>query len=203
MGYVFFYDFSYYINNTERILQFWRGGMSFHGGFIGLLCAMFITAIITKKKFYDVSDFLAPLAPIGLGLGRIGNFINGELYGRPTDLPWGMIFRDRLAGRIPRHPSQLYEAFFEGLVLFVILWIYSSKPRPRMGASGLFLFGYGFFRFMCEFFRQPDAHLGFVAFGWMSMGQFLCLPMMLWGVVLLYLAHGREKKPGEALLEEV
>ena len=129
--------------------------------------------------------------PLGLGAGRIGNFINGELWGRPTDLPWGMVFP--FVDARPRHPSMLYEALLEGLVLFLILWLYSSRPRPTMAVSGLFLFCYGVFRFAVEFVREPDAHLGFIAFGWMTMGHLLSLPMILFGLLLLLLAHRRPR----------
>ncbi len=143
--------------------------------------------IIVGKTFFQTMDFFAPLVPPGLFFGRIGNFINAELWGRVTDAPIGMVFPG--AGPLPRHPSQLYEAFLEGLVLFILLWAYSAKPRPRMAVSGLFASGYGTFRFIVEFFREPDAHLGFVALGFLSMGQMLCVPMILGGALLMLYAY--------------
>lgn len=191
LGYVLFYDFATFIHHPVEILKIWKGGMSFHGGLLGVMAGIWLYARRTKRGFFQVTDFVAPLTPLGLCAGRIGNFINGELWGRPTDLPWGMIFADPMAGFVPRHPSQLYQAALEGIVLFVILWSYSAKPRPTMAVSGMFSLLYGLFRFSAEFFREPDAHLGFVAFDWMSMGQVLSLPMMALGVVLLWLAHRR------------
>jgi phosphatidylglycerol:prolipoprotein diacylglycerol transferase len=146
-----------------------------------------------RSGFFRLADFAAPLIPPGLGFGRLGNFINGELWGQPTDLPWGMVFPG--AGPLPRHPSQLYEAFLEGLVLFLILWWFSRTPRPLRAVSGLFLAAYGGFRFLVEFVRTPDAHLGHLAFGWMTMGQILSLPMLLLGLLLLWLAYA-PGKPG-------
>ena len=143
----------------------------------------------TDVRFFQIMDFIAPVVPIGLGCGRIGNFINGELWGAPSSVPWAMIFPGQLAGDVARHPSQLYEALLKGLLLFIILWFYSSKPRPRMAVSGLFLLGYGVFRFGVEFVREPDAHLGYLAFDWVTMGQALSLPMIILGFVLLILAY--------------
>ena len=171
------------------IFRVWEGGMSFHGGFLGVLFAMFIYAQKQNRKFFDVMDFLAPLTPIGLGAGRVGNFINGELWGRTTDVPWGMVFPG--AGEQPRHPSQLYEFFLEGVVLFIVLWIFSSKKRPLMAVSGMFALGYGLFRFIVEFARQPDSHLNFIAFDWLTMGQLLSAPMIILGIVLLWLAYNK------------
>jgi len=163
--------------------------MSFHGGLIGALLAMLWFARKTNSGFFNVIDFIAPVVPIGLGCGRIGNFINGELWGTPSALPWAMIFPDPRAGGIARHPSQLYEALLEGLLLFVILWLYSSKPRPMMAVSGLFLLGYGVFRFGVEFVRVPDAHIGNLAFGWVTMGQVLSFPMIILGIVSMVWAY--------------
>ncbi|MEW5724376.1 MAG: prolipoprotein diacylglyceryl transferase [Thermodesulfobacteriota bacterium] len=185
LGYVVFYNLRFYLAQPELIPHFWLGGMSFHGGFLGVLAAVVVFNLITHKKFYQTTDFIAPLAPLGLLAGRVGNFLNAELWGRPAQVPWAVVFPGRVAGGIPRHPSQLYEAFGEGLALFVVLWLFSRRPRPRGRVSGLFLLLYGGFRFLIEFFREPDRHLGFVAFGWMSLGQLLCLPLILWGFWLL------------------
>lgn len=185
LGYILFYDLQSYIDAPLKALRLWEGGMSFHGGLIGVLIAIALVARKSGKRYFEVADFVAPLIPIGLGAGRIGNFINGELWGRVSDLPWAMVFADPRAGGLPRHPSQLYEAFLEGLVLFAILWFYSRKPRPLMSVSGLFLLCYGMFRFAVEFTRMPDAHLGFIAGDWVTMGQLLSLPMILAGAVML------------------
>ena len=190
LGYILFYDFANYMDNPLNIFKVWEGGMAFHGGLIGVLVAMWLYSRKLKLGFFVVTDFLAPLVPIGLGAGRLGNFINGELWGKVTDVPWGMVFPH--AGELPRHPSQLYQAALEGLALFLILWIYSRKPRPTLSVSGLFLIGYGCFRFIVEFARQPDAHIGYLAFGWVTMGQVLSLPMIIAGVVLMVLAHKRQ-----------
>ncbi|OUD14434.1 prolipoprotein diacylglyceryl transferase [Thioflexithrix psekupsensis] len=194
LGYVLFYDLASYIAHPLNILQVWRGGMSFHGGLIGVLLAVWLYSRRIQCHFFAITDFIAPLIPIALGLGRIGNFINGELWGRPTDLPWGMIFPDPAAGYIARHPSQLYQALAEGIVLFLLLWLYSRKPRPMMAVSGLFLMGYGVLRLFTEFFRTPDAHLGFIAFDWLTMGQVLSIPMIGAGVILMVLAYRRAAK---------
>jgi phosphatidylglycerol:prolipoprotein diacylglycerol transferase len=190
IGYVLFYNFPVFIENPLTIIKIWQGGMSFHGGMIGVFVALYLFGRKTQKTFFQVSDFIAPMVPIGLGAGRIGNFINGELLGRPADqdLPWAMDFGDHIA----RHPSQLYQAISEGLLLFVILWFYSSTSRPRMAVSALFLICYGGFRFITEFFRTPDIQLGFVAFDWMTKGQELSIPMVVAGVYILYLAHKRK-----------
>ncbi|MBE9563238.1 MAG: prolipoprotein diacylglyceryl transferase [Proteobacteria bacterium] len=187
IGYVLFYDFNNYIAEPLNILKVWQGGMSFHGGFVGVLLAVWLYARKLNLPFFKITDFIAPLIPLGLGAGRIGNFINGELWGRHTDVPWGMVFSH--IDDIPRHPSQLYQAFLEGLVLFIILWLFSKRPRPTMAVSGLFLICYGAFRFLTEFVREPDYHLGFIAFDWMTMGQILTIPMLIVGVVLMKLAY--------------
>ncbi|OQW93487.1 MAG: prolipoprotein diacylglyceryl transferase, partial [Beggiatoa sp. IS2] len=187
IGYVLFYNFADYIAHPLSIFQVWQGGMSFHGGFIGVLIAMGLYAKRINRQFFEITDFIAPLVPLGLGAGRMGNFINGELWGRPTDLPWGMIFPQ--VDSFPRHPSQLYQAFSEGIILFIILWLFSNQPRPTRAVSGLFLIGYGTFRFLTEFTRMPDAHLGFIAFQWMTMGQLLSIPMILAGIILMKLAY--------------
>lgn len=183
LGYVIFYDFSSYMKDPLEILKLWHGGMSFHGGLLGALGAFLYFARTRHRSFLQVSDFVAPLVPQAIMWGRLGNFINGELWGKPTDLPWGMVFR--AADQLPRHPSQLYEALFEGLILFIVLWIYSSKPRKPGQVSGLFALGYATARIMVEFVRVPDAHLGYLAFGWLTMGQLLCLPLALLGLWLL------------------
>ncbi|HVK98924.1 MAG TPA: prolipoprotein diacylglyceryl transferase [Dongiaceae bacterium] len=190
VGYVLFYNFGAFLDNPITLFEVWHGGMSFHGGLLGVMIAVWLFARNMKKSYWDVLDFGAPIVPIGLGLGRIGNFIGGELVGRPTDLPWGMVFPhvDHLA----RHPSQLYQATLEGLALFTILWLFSRKPRPRYAVSGMFALFYGLFRFLVEFARQPDVQLGFVAFDWLTMGQLLSLPLIAVGLVLLYFAYGRQ-----------
>ncbi|MDL2316557.1 prolipoprotein diacylglyceryl transferase [Desulfovibrio sp. OttesenSCG-928-A18] len=190
LGYVLFYKPAMFWQDPIKILQIWQGGMSFHGGLLGVILAQWLSGRRYGKSLFETMDFMAPLVPPGLFFGRMGNFINGELWGRVTDSPWGMIFPD--AGPLPRHPSQLYEAALEGIVLFTILWIYSARPRPKMAVSGLFCLGYGVFRCFVEFFRQPDAHLGYLAFGWLTMGMLLCLPMIALGLTLLYLALRRK-----------
>jgi phosphatidylglycerol:prolipoprotein diacylglycerol transferase len=187
IGYVLFYDLSTFLTTPLSLFYIWQGGMSFHGGLIGVLVAAWLYARKINRRFFEVTDFVAPLIPLALGVGRIGNFINGELWGRPTDLPWGMVFPH--VDNIARHPSQLYQAVLEGVVLFIILWLFSKRPRPTMAVSGLFLIGYGLFRFLVEFVRTPDAHLGFIAFGWMTMGQLLTLPMLIAGGILMGLAY--------------
>lgn len=182
LGYALFYQPGYFISHPLEILALWQGGMSFHGGFLGVLIAMAWFARKTGKRWLSIMDFVAPMVPIGLGAGRMGNFINGELWGRTTDVPWGMVFPkvDNLA----RHPSQLYEFGLEGVALFCLLWWYSSKPRSVGAVSALFLIGYGSFRFLVEFTREPDSFLGPLALG-MSMGQWLSLPMVLVGIWML------------------
>ena len=186
-GYVLFYNLAYYLDHPVEVLYIWSGGMSFHGGLLGVIIAMWMYARKTHRTFFAIADFVALLTPLGLGAGRLGNFINHELWGRVTDAPWGMVFPG--AGSLPRHPSQLYEFMLEGIALFVILWIYARKPRPTSAVSGLFLLCYGGFRFMVEFAREPDAHLGYLAFGWVTMGQVLSLPMILFGVGLIWWVH--------------
>lgn len=183
LGYVLFYDLPAYIDDPGEILRIWNGGMSFHGGLLGVLCAFWYFARTRKKSFLEVSDFIAPLVPQGLFWGRMGNFINGELWGKVSDVPWAMVFPT--GGPWPRHPSQLYEGLLEGLVLFVVLWIFSARPRKAGSVSGLFALLYAVFRFGVEFVRVPDAQLGYLAFGWLTMGQLLCLPLMAAGLWLL------------------
>jgi phosphatidylglycerol:prolipoprotein diacylglycerol transferase len=187
LGYVFFYGFEQLLADPLYLVRIWQGGMSFHGGLLGVLVAAWLFGRKHGLGFFGVTDFIAPLVPLGLGAGRVGNFINGELWGRVSDAPWAMVFAH--AGPLPRHPSQLYEAFLEGLVLFLLLWFYSAKPRPRMAVSGLFLVGYGAARTAVEFAREPDAHLGYLASGWLTMGMLLSVPMVLVGAVLMGLAY--------------
>lgn len=194
LGYVLFYDLASYIANPALVLRIWEGGMSFHGGFLGVLIAVLWFARKHKKPFWALMDFIAPLVPIGLGAGRIGNFINAELWGKVSDVPWAMIFpTDPM--QLARHPSQLYQFALEGVALFVILWLYTRKPRPTMAVSGLFALCYGVFRFIVEFVRVPDAQLGYLAFDWLTMGQILCLPMMAVGIFLMVLAYKRQEQP--------
>ncbi|HEU0186590.1 MAG TPA: prolipoprotein diacylglyceryl transferase, partial [Gallionellaceae bacterium] len=187
LGEVLFYQPGYYFSHPLEILAVWKGGMSFHGGFLGVLLAMALFARQRKLSWLPLMDFIAPLVPLGLGAGRIGNFINGELWGRPTDVPWAMVFPK--VDDVPRHPSQLYEFALEGLALFALLWLYSRKPRPAGAVSGLFLIGYGSFRFLAEFTRTPDEGIfGLMTFG-VSMGQWLSLPMVAAGIALMAWAH--------------
>ena len=179
LGYVIFYQPAHFLQHPLEIPMLWQGGMSFHGGFLGVLTAVWLFTRKYQKRWLPLMDFVAPLATIGLGAGRMGNFINGELWGKATDLPWGMVFPQ--VDSLPRHPSQLYEFALEGVALFLLLWIYSRKPRPVGAVSALFLIGYGASRFAVEFAREPDAFLGPLALG-MSMGQWLSLPMILVGI---------------------
>ncbi|MBU3736205.1 MAG: prolipoprotein diacylglyceryl transferase [Methylobacterium sp.] len=181
LGYVLFYQPGYFLQHPLEIFAVWQGGMSFHGGFLGVLLAMVLFARKSGKPWLVIMDFVAPLVPVGLGAGRLGNFINGELWGRATDLPWGMVFPQ--VDRLARHPSQLYEMLLEGFLLFILLWRYSAKPRPAGTVSALFLIGYGSARFVVEFAREPDAYLGLLPLG-MTMGQWLSAPMILAGVWL-------------------
>jgi phosphatidylglycerol:prolipoprotein diacylglycerol transferase len=183
LGEVLFYNPGYYFSHPAKILAVWEGGMSFHGGFLGVLVAMALFTHVRKIEWLALMDFIAPLVPPGLAFGRIGNFINGELWGRPTDVPWAMVFPN--IDNVPRHPSQLYEFALEGIALFALLWFYSNKPRPTGTVSGLFLIGYGCFRFLVEFTRNPDDGIfGLMTFG-ISMGQWLSLPMVLSGIALM------------------
>lgn len=209
LGYILFYDFEYVLADPHRIYQIWKGGMSFHGGLLGVLVAIAWYGRKTGRTFFQVTDFAAPLVPPGLFFGRLGNFIGGELWGRTADVPWAMIFPkavdferwdspelrqqylDGALDEFARHPSQLYEAALEGLALFAILYLYSRRPRPTMAVSGLFLIGYGAFRAFVELYREPDSHLGFLAFDWLTMGQVLSLPLIPIGLVLMVLAYRR------------
>ncbi len=178
IGYMLFYNFSSLLDNPLSLFFLWQGGMSFHGGLIGVAVANILFAKHYNIKIINVIDMAASIAPIGLFAGRMGNFINAELYGRVTDAPIGMLFPEQI---LPRHPSQLYEAALEGLLLFVILMFVARKERPPLTLAGVFLMGYGSFRAFVELFREPDAHLGFLAFDWLTMGQILSLPMILLG----------------------
>ncbi|MDA8428353.1 MAG: prolipoprotein diacylglyceryl transferase [Geobacteraceae bacterium] len=184
LGYILFYNLPFYLAHPLRVFAVWEGGMSFHGGFLGVLCAVAIFARRKNIPFFTLIDIAAQCAPVGLGLGRLGNFINGELYGRPTDVPWGMIFPG--GGGVPRHPSQLYEAFLEGLFLFLLVRFAARRSSATGIAGWTFVAGYGLFRFIVEFFRQPDAQLGTFLDGYFSMGQLLSLPMFLIGSYMVY-----------------
>jgi len=192
LGYVLFYKSGFYLAHPLDIFKVWEGGMSFHGGLIGVITAMLFFARSRGFTFWQVADFVAPLVPTGLAAGRTGNFINGELWGRPTDVPWAMVFPDA-PDALPRHPSQLYEVGLEGIALFVLVWWYARKPRPEGAVSGVFLIGYGVARFCVEFTRQPDDFLGLLALG-LSMGQWLSLPMIVAGIAILLRAHRREAR---------
>jgi len=188
VGYVVFYNFDLFLQDPLYLFKVWTGGMSFHGGLLGVISAMFWYAKKNGRTFFGVADFIAPLVPFGLGMGRLGNFMNSELWGRGTDVPWAIVFPN--GGHLPRHPSQLYEMFLEGIVLFLILNWFIKKPRPLGAVSGLFLAGYGTFRFLVEYVREPDAHLGLFG-GFISMGQILSLPMLLGGILLMVWAYKR------------
>jgi len=196
IGYVLFYNFEAFLNDPLMLLRIWQGGMAFHGGLIGVIIAMWLYGRKIGQSFFQVADFVAPAVPIGLGAGRIANFINGELWGRVTDVPWAMVFPT--GGPLPRHPSQLYQAFLEGIVFFTLIWLYSKKPRPTMAVSGLFMLYYGVYRFAIEFVRQPDAHLGFIAWGWLTKGQLLSFPMILLGLGFMLWAYKKQPQPSNA-----
>lgn len=195
LGEVLFYQPGYYFSHPGEILAVWKGGMSFHGGFLGVLAAVWLYGRKSGRGFWQITDFIAPLVPTGLAAGRIGNFINGELWGRPvgTDLPWAMIFP--WVDELPRHPSQLYQAAGEGLLLFVIVWLYAARPRPLRAVSAVFLIGYGGLRFAAEFFRTPDPGIFGGLIPGLSTAQWLCVPMVVAGVALLLANRGR---PGQA-----
>ncbi|MDX1668869.1 MAG: prolipoprotein diacylglyceryl transferase [Limnobacter sp.] len=197
LGYVIFYKPDYYLANPGEILAIWEGGMSFHGGFLGVLAVCFGYCLYKKWKFFDLMDLVAPTIPVGLGFGRLGNFINGELWGRPTDGPWGVVF-PQAGDMVARHPSQLYEMALEGIVLFVVLWWFSSKPRNRGQISALFLLGYGSARFVVEFAREPDRFLGTLSLG-MTMGQWLCVPMIIFGLILW--VWSKDKPPASVTMK--
>jgi phosphatidylglycerol---prolipoprotein diacylglyceryl transferase len=184
LGYVLFYKPGYYASHLFEVVAVWKGGMAFHGGLLGVVVAMALFARMRQRPFWQVTDLIAPCVPLGLASGRVGNFINGELWGRFADasLPWAMVF-PQSGVDTPRHPSQIYQFLLEGVLLFILLWVYAKKPRGTGQVSGAFLVGYGVFRFIAEYFREPDSFLGLLAFN-MSMGQWLCLPMILFGAML-------------------
>jgi phosphatidylglycerol:prolipoprotein diacylglycerol transferase len=210
IGYILFYSFGAFLDNPLMIFKVWEGGMSFHGGLLGVMAAALWWTRKQKMHFFDTMDFMAPLVPAGLGFGRIGNFIGAELWGKYTQAGWGVIFPSTdpnvlqlklnaaqlqaqyAAGaldKFARHPSQLYQAFLEGLVMFCVLWWYSRKPRPRYAVSGMFALLYGVFRFLVEFVRVPDEGIGYLAFGWLTMGQVLSLPLIVLGLFLFWLSR--------------
>ena len=191
IGWILVYGFETVLANPLNIIRVWDGGMSFHGGLVGVMLAVALFAKRRGRRVADAFDFTAPLPAVGLFAGRIGNFINGELWGKPTDLPWGVLYRGQVL-----HPSQLYEAALEGLVMFAILWWYTSKPRWRLAPAGLFLVLYGLFRFLVEFVRVPDANLGYLALGWLTMGQLLSLPVLAAGLAMLGMAYTRRQPSG-------
>lgn len=184
LGYMLFYAFPEWIQDPLQLLKIWQGGMSFHGGVIGVGIALWLFGRHTKISLLEVGDILVPAVPLGLAAGRLGNFINGELWGKVTTVPWGMVFPQ--AGSLPRHPSQLYAMCLEGFLLFIVLWFYGKKPRRRGAVTGVFFLGYGLIRFTEEFFRQPDPQYGYLAFDWLTMGQLLSLPMIVLGLFLLF-----------------
>ena len=198
VGYCLFYKLGYYAEHPIEVLYVWQGGMSFHGGMLGVIAAMALFAWQRQRSWLAVTDFIAPCVPTGLAAGRVGNFINGELWGRAADpdLPWAMVF-PQSGSLLARHPSQVYQFLGEGLLLFVVMWLYAREPRPVGATSGVFLIGYGAMRFMAEYFREPDVHLGLLALG-LSMGQWLCVPMVavgawIWGRVVLQ--NGKTRNP--------
>ena len=191
LGWILVYGFDALLEDPLAIIRVWEGGMSFHGGLAGVMIAVALFARRRGRRVADVFDFMAPLPAIGLFAGRIGNFINGELWGKPTDLPWGMLVKGKVL-----HPSQLYEAALEGILLFVMLWWFTSKPRPRLAPAGLFLTLYAIFRMSVEFVRVPDENIGYLAFGWVTMGQLLSLPLLATGVAMLAWAYARREPSG-------
>ena len=200
LGYVLFYKPIYYSQHPLEIFQVWAGGMSFHGGFLGVLIALWFFARARGKRWLDVTDFVAPMVPLGLAAGRLGNFINGELVGRATDVPWAMVFPQ--VDAIPRHPSQLYQLGLEGLLLFALLWWYAQRQRPMGAVSGLFLVGYGAFRFLAEYTREPDNFLGILA-GGLTMGQWLSLPMFIIGILMMLMAYRRAGKAQPTIMDRM
>lgn len=194
IGYALFYGSGRLAEDPGWLLRVWEGGMSFHGGLIGVVLAATVFARRHGLPLSSMLDFVAPLAPLGLALGRLANFIGQELWGRPAQVPWAMLFPADPLG-LPRHPSQLYQFALEGVLLFVVLLWFSARPRPPWAVAGLFSLGYGCLRFFAEFFREPDAHIGFQALGWVTRGQLLCLPMIALGLYLLWLAYGRTRAP--------
>ena len=200
IGDVFFYSFDRFLADPLYLFRIWEGGMSFHGGLLGVIVAMMWTSYRQKRRFWQTSDFFAPLIPFGLGAGRLGNFINGELWGRVTDVPWAMIFPTEPSG-LPRHPSQLYELFLEGMVLFIILNWFIRKPRPTGSVSALFLIGYGIFRFLVEYVREPDANVT-AATDLLTRGQWLCVPMIIGGTMIMAWAYKRQDVATQSAVEK-
>lgn len=192
VGYMLFYNLFGFLHAPWIIFKVWEGGMSFHGGVLGVILFTWLWSRKHKKVFLDIIDFIVPVIPVGLAAGRIGNFLQGELWGKVTDVPWAMFYPQ--AGPFPRHPSEIYEFLLEGVLLFLILWIYSAKPRPRMAVSALFLIGYGCVRCFAEFFRMPDPQYGYLAFGWFTMGQLLSFPMIVIGIIVMYFAYRNKKQ---------
>ncbi|MEQ3637095.1 prolipoprotein diacylglyceryl transferase [Alcanivorax sp.] len=193
LGYVFFYNVDKFLQDPLWLFQVWTGGMSFHGGAIGVLVAFWLFARKTGKRYLQVADFMVPMVPIGLATGRFGNFMNAELWGRASDEPWAMVFpTDPL--QIARHPSQLYEMVLEGVLLFLVLWVYSAKPRPAGAVTALFGIGYGSARTFVEFFREPDAHIGYLTGGWLTMGMLLSIPMIVLGIAMLVWAYRNDER---------
>ena len=191
IGYMLFYGFSNLLAGPLSIFRIWQGGMSFHGGFIGVLAGVYVYGRLHDRRFFEITDYIAPAIPLGLGCGRIGNFINTELPGRVTDVPWAVIYPGEIVGR---HPSSLYQAFLEGPVLFAVLWLFASKARPTMAVSGMFLLGYGVLRTFSEFFREPDSHMGYVALDFLTAGQLLSLPMVVLGIAFIAYSYLSRKR---------
>lgn len=194
IGYTLFYNLPVFLKDPVEIFRIWKGGMSFHGGLLGVVAAVALFARTRKIAFLQVMDLVAVVVPFGLLTGRIGNFINAELWGAPSTLPWAMVFPTDPLG-VPRHPSMLYEAFLEGLVMLAILWWFSSRPRPNAAISGLFLVLYGLFRSLVELVRVPDAHIGYLSGGWLTMGILLSAPMWIGGLGLMIWAYRRPATP--------
>lgn len=200
VGYMLFYGWEQLAANPLSLFMIWQGGMSFHGGLLGVTLALAWYAHRLRRPFLEMVDFVAPLVPIGLGAGRLGNFINGELWGIPTELPWGMVYPP--LGPEPRHPSMLYEFLLEGVILFALVYAFSRRPRPIGSVAGLFLIGYGVGRFLVEFVRLPDDHIGYLAFGWVTMGHILTVPMLLAGAALMGIAYRWQRLPQQRVSGE-
>lgn len=198
LGYMFFYSLDQLLSNPIKLFYIWEGGLSFHGGLLGVLFSSYLLSIRWHIRFLELMDFIAPYVPIGLGSVRVGNFLNSELLGRPTEVQWGVIFPSDPLGLV-RHPSQLYQAFGEGVVLLIFMLWFIRRPRPHMATSSVFLIGYGVIRCFTEIFREPDSHIGFDLFNFISRGQLLSFPMIVLGVVLLFYAYKKYSKKDEAI----